>query len=138
MHRKEVSMSTRCEILIKDYGNYEGKDWKLQIKLYHHHDGYPEGVGKFLVEQVYPLLDRQNIDCDRVANFLIKHEEDNEFEATVYNHIDIEYRYVIDIPLRKIKCYGGHYSNSSRTRFCQGTEYNLDVFRPLEIAESYA
>ena len=132
-------MSTRSEIVIKDYGNYEGKDWKSQIKLYHHHDGYPEGVGKFLVEQVYPLLDSPNIDCDTVANFLIKHKEDDEYEATVYNHIDIEYKYVIDIPMRRIYCYEGHYNNNRdvQTRFCKRKEYNLDVFRPMQIAESY-
>lgn len=31
-------MSTRCNIIIKDRGD-------RRIYLYHHHDGYPEGVG---------------------------------------------------------------------------------------------
>lgn len=133
-------MSTRSDIIIKDYGTYEGKSWKSQVKLYHHHDGYPEGVGKFLIEQVLPKLQNSsNISCDDIANFLIKHTEDNEFEITVYNHVDIEYRYVIDIPKKKIKCLKGHYPNwdALRPRFLTVAEINLDKFIPLKAEELY-
>ena len=124
-------MSARSDIIIKDYGIYNGKEWKEQIKLYHHHDGYPEGVGRFLIEQVLPQLQNSNSNsCDDVANFLIKHEEDCEFEVTLYNHVDIEYRYIIDIPKKEIQCLEGHYSdwNSPRPRFTTDRKIDLSKF----------
>ena len=133
-------MSTRSDIIIKDYGTYEGKAWKVQSKLYHHHDGYPEGVGAFLIKEVLPKLEKSNnISCDDISNFLIKHEEDNEFECTAYNHVDIEYRYVIDIPKKEIKCLKGHYSNwdSPQTRFIKDREIDLSKFKPIHEEELY-
>ena len=133
-------MSTRCDILIKDYGIYEGRSWKVQTKLYHHHDGYPEGVGKFLIEEVLPKLQNSNnISCDDISNFLIKHKEDNEFECTAYNHCDIEYRYVIDIPKKEIQCLEGHYTDwsSPKTRFITDRKIDLSKFIPLKAEELY-
>ena len=133
-------MSTRSDIIIKDYGNYNGKKWKFQIKLYHHHDGYPEGVGKFLIEQVLPKLQNSNnISCDCIANFLIKHEEDDEFEVTIYKHVDIEYRYIIDIPKKEIECLKGHYSSwdSPKTRFIIDRKIDLSKFIPLQAEKLY-
>jgi hypothetical protein len=133
-------MSTRCDIIIKDYGTYEGKAWKVQSKLYHHHDGYPEGVGAFLIKEVLPKLEKSNnISCDDISNSLIKHKEDNEFECTAYNHVDIEYRYIIDIPKKEIRCLKGHYSNwnSPRTRFITDREVDLSELRPLRAEELY-
>lgn len=133
-------MSTRCDIIIKDYGIYEGKSWKVQTKLYHHHDGYPEGVGAFLIKEVLPKLENSNnISCDEVANFLVKHKEDDEFEVTAYNHVDIEYRYVIDIPKKEITCTSGHYSNwnSPKTRFIPREKIDLSKFKPLQATELY-
>ena len=133
-------MSTRCDIIIKDYGIYEGKSWKLQQKLYHHHDGYPEGVGAFLLQEVLPQLENSNnVSCDTIANFLIKHKDDDEFECTVYNHVDIEYRYIIDIPKKEIRCLEGHYSNwnSPRTRFITDAEIDLSKYKPIKSEELY-
>lgn len=85
-------MSTRAEIIIKDQGTYKNKKQSEKVKLYHHHDGYPEYLGKFLVENV--LIDLRNhpyITLSEIANDLIKHKEDTEFELTLGTHIDIEY-----------------------------------------------
>lgn len=94
-------MSTRCVVRLKQkIGNKN-----VKIDLYHHHDGYPTGVGADLVEMFY---DKEkafyNLDdiCD-VANFLLK-KEDDEYQITVYNHVDIEYLYIIDIDKKDIKC----------------------------------
>ena len=133
-------MSTRCDIIIKDYGIYEGKAWKVQAKLYHHFDGYPEGVGAFLIKEVLPALENSNnTSCDDIANFLVKHEDDNGFEVTVCNHIDIEYRYIIDIPKKEIQCLEGHYSdwNSPRPRFTTDRKIDLSKYKPLETTELY-
>ena len=133
-------MGTRSEIIIKDYGtyNYDGvkKKYNYKVKLYHHYDGYPEGVGKFLYEKVLPILQSSNPDIDRIVNFLLKNEEDNTYEYTVYNHVDIQYQYVIDIPKKKIECYSGNYSNweSPTTRFKKEKEYDLEkMFEKISV-----
>lgn len=133
-------MSTRSEIIIKDYGIYEGESWRVQTKLYHHHDGYPEGVGAFLIKEVLPKLQNSNnISCDDISNFLIKHKEDDEFECTAYKHCDIEYRYVIDIPKKEIECLKGHYTkwDSLNSRFITYQKIDLSKFIPLKSNKFY-
>lgn len=133
-------MSTRCDIVIKDYWMQGGVKYKKNLLLYHHYDGYPEGVGKYLMEKIYPLLIKSNnIDCDIVANKLIKDKEDNEYEITVYTHTDIEYRYVIEIPMKKIFCYACHYSWKGDSRkFVKDKEIDLTPFLPQTMKKSYA
>ena len=133
-------MSTRAEIIIKDYGIYKDKKWSEKVKLYHHHDGYPEYLGKFLVENV--LIDLRNhpyISISNIANDLIKHEEDTEFELTLGTHIDIEYQYVIDIPSKRILCYSGYYREvkPDTYRFKIRKKINLEKYLPLESEEMY-
>lgn len=96
-------MSTRCQIKI-----FESENEKLgHVMLYHHHDGYPEGVGYDLLD-LFWNKDKIKLcipnDIDRVVNKLIKKEND-EYEVTVYNHTDIEYLYEIDVSTGKINCY---------------------------------
>lgn len=97
-------MSTRCEILIKQ----EYKDGeKEQVKLYHHHDGYPEGVG-------YDLTNRAQKwfwDVEHISNSLVK-DSTEEYEIATGYHTDIEYFYIIDVNLKTIKCYQAHYECS--------------------------
>ena len=93
-----------------------------------------------MIKEVLPKLEKSNnISCDDISNFLIKHEEDNEFECTAYNHVDIEYRYIIDIPKKEIRCLKGHYSNwnSPRTRFITDREVDLSELKPLRAEELY-
>ena len=136
-------MGTRSEIIIKDYwtGETNGRNYKKEIKLYHHFDGYPSGVGRFLMENIYPMLVSSNdMDCNRIANALVKSKEDETYEITVYNHVDIEYRYIIDIPAKQIHCYEGHYSSwdSPNTRFIKTKEEDLNIFLPENMSKSYA
>ena len=133
-------MSTRSEILIKDYGTYAGKKWSLSGKLYHHHDGYPEGVGRHLMEQIYPLLLKSNnVRVDEIANKLIK-DVDDEYEMTVCKHVDIEYFYEIDIPKKQIKCYHAHYNcSANHTALCKGSEEDLMKFAVKDkVSVSYS
>lgn len=105
-------MSTRAHIRIKD-----GDE---QIMLYHHHDGYPEGVGrdlkKFLSEKFKNWWDA----CE-IANGLVKggvrHERksllsgkveistDDEYEITTCLHGDENFIYIIDCDKKELKCY---------------------------------
>lgn len=89
-------MSTRCNILVKDKGYND-------IILYHHQDGYPEGVGADLVERFKELFSRKGnyIFAIVLANKLIKDSED-EYEVTNCIHGDIEYLYTIDCSKKEI------------------------------------
>ena len=139
-------MSTRSEIQI--VGKSFEEDFEKGIntnilKLYHHHDSYPEGVGKFLMEEVYPLLQKSNDETpESIANFLIKHPDDTEFELTAGYHVDIEYSYVIYIPQKKIKCFAGYYNyewgSDKKPEFIVRKDIDLSRFLPVKASETYA
>ena len=100
-------MSTRCCVkIVKHFQNAY-----TEVKLYHHHDGYPEGVGEDLVNRsknwakVHP---GDKWDIDDIVNSLIKDSND-EYEYTAYNHVDIEYLYTIDCDDMSIKCNKAHW-----------------------------
>lgn len=80
-------MSTRCNIIIKDKYN--------EFWLYHHHDGYPEGVGADLTKRMNSAFEK-DLDLSDVVNMLIK-DIDDEYEITTGEHGDIEYLYKIDV-----------------------------------------
>ena len=134
-------MSTRSEIIIKrQWTHHEtGKKHTDKVKLYHHHDGYPSGVGKFLMDNIYPEIQRSNnLDVEDIANKLIKHPEDNEYELTLYYHTDIEYQYVIDLNRKTIQCFAGHYNSffdsgkePKRFVFTKTKECDLKEFLPV-------
>ena len=96
-------MSTRC--CVKVVKHFENKT--AEVMIYHHHDGYPEGVGVDLVKRSKkwkgPFQDRKEWDIDDVVNSLIKDQTD-EYEYTAYNHCDIEFLYTIDCDTMTIKC----------------------------------
>ena len=117
-------MSTRCDIIIKDNNT---KTIYKELKLYHHCDGYPEGVGKFLIEEVTPELNHPYITGIDIANFLIKHPKDDGFELTVGEHYDIEYRYIIDVISREIKCYSGHYQE------IKPNDYKFEIHKEVDL-----
>lgn len=132
-------MSTRSEILIKDYGIYEGKKWSISTKLYHHCDGYPEGVGRDLMERVYPMLMKSNnLRVDEIANMLVKDEDhvDDGYEVTACRHIDIEYFYEVDVPKKQIKCYHARYGcTKGNYRLYKGSEEDLMRFTVKDKVE---
>ena len=89
-------MSTRATIIVKNSNE--------KYHLYHHCDGYPEGIGKDLknylktVSHWYP---------DDITNVLIKGglNNDDGYEITSGQHGDEEYGYLIDCDKKRIKCY---------------------------------
>lgn len=95
-------MSTRSVIRIKE--KQYGKTIKLD--LYHHHDGYIEGVGFDLMRRFYDKDKKEMYlyDVMQVANTLIKDIHD-EYKATPYKHADIEYFYEIDINKKTITAW---------------------------------
>lgn len=85
-------MSTRCNILFK----VNGEEW---FWLYHHHDGYPEGVGAWLVDYLTRETNGFTIWPDTMANDLIKNKaglNDDGYELTSGQHGDIEFLYTYD------------------------------------------
>lgn len=94
-------MSTRSVVRIQD-----GKSF---INIYHHWDGYPEGVGLDIVKKFNAFKDNKIIvkgwNADILANTLIKDTEDDGYEATAYIHSDIDFLYVVDLVEHTIKCY---------------------------------
>ena len=94
-------MSTRC--CIKVVRNV-GEAGIGEVMLYHHHDGYPEGVGIDLKNRSKNWVSYYDFwDMDQIVNSLIKDQND-EYEFTGYDHTDIEYLYTIDCNNRTIKC----------------------------------
>lgn len=103
-------MSTRCNIIIKDGAE--------RIYLYHHHDGYPMGVGTELQHYLQHKWGYSRITSwygTSIANDLVKGHinepmakvphKDDEYEITYGLHDDIEYIYVINCKARTIRCY---------------------------------
>ena len=86
-------MSTRCQIKII----YLRQD----VLLYHHYDGYPEGVGRDLIKRRNQL----NIwDGNIIVNNLVKDIKD-EYEISYQVHTDIDYWYEIDCNRKTIRCW---------------------------------
>ena len=75
-------MSTRTTIKLKEKQN--------EINLYHHHDGYPEGVGADLKDRLNN--DKKYWDMYSFTNLLIKDNND-EYELTNGQHGDEAYAY---------------------------------------------
>lgn len=96
-------MSTRATIAV------ESKQDKEFFRIYHHHDGYPQGVGADLVKQMDKLYaDRKFWYAEEIVNHLIKLPND-EYEITSCVHGDEEYFYIIDVDHQKVlcqNCYG--------------------------------
>ena len=88
-------MSTRCHIIVREVEYTEHY-------IYHHHDGYPEGVGSELkkILESCPSYDWETI-MERILGYDDQYEEDNGI------HGDEEYIYEIDsINTHAIlKCY---------------------------------
>lgn len=78
-------MSTRCNIVVKN------KD--KETFIYHHHDGYPEGVGADL-EDLLSRCERDN-DFENLVNKVL--DIDGGYELTTGIHGDIEYLYTITL-----------------------------------------
>lgn len=95
-------MSTRCNIIIKDRRD--------KIILYHHHDGYPSGVGSDLKKYLAKFQDWQirQHGLWEIPNDLVKNKaglNDDEYEVSPCLHTDIDYCYVINCVTGDLRCY---------------------------------
>lgn len=92
------------------------------VDIYHHWDGYPEGVGFKLLNAIENYFDGATsakvLESERFANMLVKNTaglDDNGFDVTLWKHCDIEYFYEIDFgkrdelskedALKAVKCW---------------------------------
>ena len=94
-------MSTRCNIIVT--GRHNGR-----VYLYHHHDGYPEGVGADLKKASEKWFNRNWFSAYSVANDLIKNKaglNDDEYELSSVIAGDIDYLYVINCKARTVRCF---------------------------------
>lgn len=91
-------MSTRCHLEVRGKESSEG--------IYHHHDGYPDGVGLDVKKTLKEVgffdrtkeLTRQQV-IEAICGIDGGYEQDNGF------HGDEEYYYVVDCQTRTILCY---------------------------------
>lgn len=98
-------MSTRCNVVIK-----KGND---KVYLYHHHDGYPSGVGKDIIEYMEYLCEAVSKEekdeilstPQKLAEWLCSDERDDEYEFTDCLHGDIEYLYEIYLDSDAVACF---------------------------------
>lgn len=98
-------MSTRANIRIID-----GDD---QILIYHHCDGYPEGVGAEL--KTFLSRHKGGWDAEDIARGLVTMKDEwNSFpyEPAICLHGDEEYVYVIDCVKNTLTCYRHRWDES--------------------------
>ena len=82
-------MSTRCQVkIIQD---------DREILLYHHCDGYPEGVGYCLLK----LMKNRNWWASDLATKMVR---EGNFECSLNYHLDIEYLYEMDLDRGVVTC----------------------------------
>ena len=96
-------MSTRANIVIVN-------EKEEPVILYHHHDGYPSGVGQGLTDYAEELLNSPDKDKiiatpKSLGDWLVSPERDDEYEYIDSLHGDIEYLYVINLANDTVNCY---------------------------------
>ena len=90
-------MSTRC--MIKIYKKNSASEF-----VYHHCDGYPDGVGSELIKI---LRYYRNVEWtpNKIANILEAYDSQYENDGDVNAHGDEDYLYIINCDEKTIKCY---------------------------------
>lgn len=95
-------MSTRANIFIRnDYGDDE------KVVIYHHCDGYPEGVGKVLTRILHKFSteNHSTVSKEELANYICS--SDKEFRITTPCMAgDAEYIYEINLSKRRVEWEG--------------------------------
>lgn len=105
-------MSTRSNIKVTEGGN----DF---FYLYHHSDGYPEHVGKYLYEALKTLPKYH----DEATTKLVK-EPHMRFELTTCIHGDIEWYYEVWVTKKVLKIYSVH-GNMNNKKFKHEVTINV-------------
>ena len=104
-------MSTRACIKIKASIRLNDDDKKLTecvITLYHHCDGYPDGVGKDLKKYLRDVVSKWRWWMpEDIATNLVRGELDGDtgYEVAICEHSDCEYGYLIDCDNETLTCY---------------------------------
>lgn len=116
-------MSTRCNIIIKE------KDEQPLI-IYHHFDGYPEGVGAELKSVIADKIE-SICGCTGNKTFILSrilYDFSTQYEETDNIHGDIEYLYVLDIKDDGVlyKCY----------EVPIFTDYDIETLENCELVET--
>ena len=112
-------MSTRSQIKIKYLDR--------EILLYHHHDGYPEGVGFDLIRRQKQL---KSWNGSIISNNLVKDTSD-EYEIAYVIHTDLDYWYEIDCNKHTIRCWKVKgYGLSDHAEVIKGIE--IDIMSTIE------
>lgn len=101
-------MSTRCHLIVRGAVNDTPDEWTY---IYHHFDGYPEGVGKDIAskfnEVIKPNVVGHKYTLDDIVDFICDIEDGYEVDDGL--HGDEEYVYVITLDEHKegvtIVCY---------------------------------
>jgi len=99
-------MSTRANIFIR-----ESQDDREKECVYHHCDGYPEGLGRVIRSILSHLPKDANgevlsdyLSKERMAKFIC--EQDSDFKITTpYIAVDSEFNYEIDLQRRRVDWY---------------------------------
>jgi hypothetical protein len=96
-------MSTRCNIIIKEKN-------EEPLIIYHHFDGYPEGVGAELKNIVADKIESICGCTGNIKKYILSrilYDYSSQYEETDNIHGDIEYLYVLDIKDDGVlyKCY---------------------------------
>lgn len=113
-------MSTRCIVAI----TYNRKT----VELYHHCDGYPEGIGFFLAKCMNRYIkEKETRRIFHDADFLASHwVAGNDFEITFSRHCDIEYYY--EFNLDKQTVIGMSVNNWGET---------MEIYEKFDCLEEY-
>lgn len=90
-------MSTRSVVRIK-------RGSVGSVDIYHHCDGYPDGVGFALLDTIERWFagkpEQYELDSEQLVNRLVKNQDkvldDDGYEVTLAKHCDLEYFYEID------------------------------------------
>lgn len=111
-------MSTRASIIIKNEKTNE------VINLYHHCDGYPDGVGCELAEFFSKYYNNENWywNVSEIANELVKSETLDGYEIATAPHQDIEFLYLIDCEAQSLKCYKRDFGTKVEECICKENE----------------
>jgi len=87
-------MSTRSQIEVIAH--------RKHIMLYHHWDGYPEGVGFCLLKLLESIKGKSfYYHYDDIVNRMIRK---GNFEVTFGKHSDIEFYYILNLNKKTVEC----------------------------------
>lgn len=90
-------MSTYCNIRI-----IKGEN---MILLSHPHNGYPEYIGKYLLDKYYESIKNFNISFLGLVNELIKAVDNVNFKIATRINFGCEYLYEINLDMGTLKCF---------------------------------